>query len=740
MLLLTPASVTQAEKHGGDGQWPRTTAHAVNPGLTNTSLTRELSAFARAAYFGGMARRSAAVGAATTLYCCVSKAHDLVLGGRYYENCDEVLLWDEFEDEEDEEDAKEQKESTAQPEGSDEGVDEALQLGGEDETSLEAAARLWAISEWMVQPNSTYHDAHSGLFSVDEVPEEESFEKVFNYEVVTPANAKEGVDGTANSTAFGEAAGEWQEAEFDPTAAQRAAAEAAAARKSVGRSGSSNRGREKHPAPDDGVELAELSPADTGGTPRRAAVLHTPVIEPIDPLARRADATPEAVTKNSNNVAAATGGVPTGIMPMTSAGNAESTVSAMDDKGIGQSPPAFSESPVPALEATPKTQAQPEVAAQATQQRMAWSALTDEERAAAVVLGWGSDGVSWEQGKRPGGQNQSQTAESGNNAGGTGDGTVVTREWRKLSPAEQAAGSTLGFDQASWDEEMAPEVAEAKAKAKAAADEAVELAMLARAAKEDAELARESRRAEAAKKEEARAARKAKVAAAKAQRKALKAAEETERRAADAARKVKKQQDAEKSRQDVEKSRLKAKNTYRAKDNMSTSSEHGVSGSARLVDLDQADAQGKQQQEQLQDSDKLNEQENDQTASPTTFIRQTDAESGGSTTPVPADAEAALDAQAKAAFAALAAAVSAGPGPTGDEDSDALSSNGTPVRTPGRSGRSGVIETPSPSGSPADEKKQAVVAAKADYFFGQAMKLHDEFAAIERRSGARKLS
>ena len=48
--------------------------------------------------------------------------------------------------------------------------------------------------------------------------------------------------------------------------------------------------------------------------------------------------------------------------------------------------------------------------------------------------------------------------------------------------------------------------------------------------------------------------------------------------------------------------------------------------------------------------------------------------------------------------------------------------------------------SPSPSGSPVNQKKHAVVAAKADYFFGQATKLHDEFAAIERRSGARKLS
>jgi len=268
------ALVTQAEKHGKDGTWPRTTAHAVNPGLTNTSITRELSAFAKAAYFGGVARRSVAYGAATTLYCCISKAHDLVLGGRYYENCEEVLswplisfvlefsivlngsqvsefpeqvlLWDELEDEGG--DKATEGETGEQSENSIErgGVDETLELDAEDETSLEAAARLWALSEWMVQPNSTYHDAHSGLFSVYEEPEEEVLEKVFGYEVVAPATTGDGDDdGESNSAAFGEAAGEWQEAQFDPTAAQRAAAEAAAARKAVGRGGPSSRRREK---------------------------------------------------------------------------------------------------------------------------------------------------------------------------------------------------------------------------------------------------------------------------------------------------------------------------------------------------------------------------------------------------------------------------------------------------------------------------------------------------------------
>jgi hypothetical protein len=160
--------------------------------------------------------------------------------------------------------------------------------------------------------------------------------------------------------------------------------------------------------------------------------------------------------------------------------------------------------------------------------------------------------------------------------------------------------------------------------------------------------------------------------------------------------------------------------------------------------LDQVDAEAKQQQEQSQKRDQLNEQEKAPTASPSTnTIGQTDAETGGSATPSPDDveaAEAALEAQAKAAFATLAAAVSAGPGPNGEVDNNAPTSSGIPVRTPGRSGRFRVSETPSPSGSPADEKKQAVVAAKADYFFGQATKLHDEFAAIERRSGVRKLS
>jgi len=69
---------------------------------------------------------------------------------------------------------------------------------------------------------------------------------VFGYEVVAPATTGDGDDdGESNSAAFGEAAGEWQEAQFDPTAAQRAAAEAAAARKAVGRGGPSSRRREK---------------------------------------------------------------------------------------------------------------------------------------------------------------------------------------------------------------------------------------------------------------------------------------------------------------------------------------------------------------------------------------------------------------------------------------------------------------------------------------------------------------
>ena len=471
---------------------------------------------------------------------------------------------------------------------------------------------------------------------------------------------------------------------------------------------------------DDGVELAELSPA-VGGTPRRAAVVHTPVIEPIDPFARRAAASPEASATSSNKVAGAASPEANKVADAPETPSAASNVPVSDgDQGLGQSELVQSESSVSRNEATPEMQMETD----AEMQRMAWSALSDEERAAAIVLGWGSDGVGWEQGERPG--ERVQTAEQ---PAAESDGTTAVqsspREWRKLSPAEQAAGSALGFDQISWDEEMAPEVAAAKAKAKAAADEAVELAMLARAAKEDAELARESRRAEAAKKEEARAARKAKVAAAKAQRKALKDAEEKEQLAADAARKVREQQEAKKSR-------VNARKASRAKKGGRSGGASPASGTpeaAQQVDVDQADAAAEQQQ-QRQAEDTLNERaEQEQATSPGTgATERTDAgvQNKRSDQASPEDvaaAEAAFEAQAKAAFAALAAAAEP-------------SSSGTPVRTPGRSATAGAFETT----PPADEKKQAVVAAKADYFFGQAMKLHDEFAAIERRTGARKLS
>ena len=632
------------------------------------------------------------------------------------------MLWDELEGEESDEatagESGEQSETSIDRGG----VDETLGLDVEDETSLEAAARLWALSEWMVQPNSTYHDAHSGLFSVYEEPEEEVFEKVFGYQVATPPNPGEGDnDGESNSAAFGEAAGEWQEAQFDPTAAQRAAAEAAAARKAVGRGGPSSRRRDKQLPADDGVELAELSPA-AGGTPRRAAVVHTPVIEPIDPFARRTAASLEASATSSTKVASA---------PVTSTGRAVSNGSVSDDdQGFGQSEFVLSESASVTRNEAP---AEMQMETDAQMQRMAWSALSDEERAAAIVLGWESDGVGWEQGERPG--ERIQTADQ---PAAESDGTTAVqsspREWRKLSPTEQAAGSVLGFDHISWDEEMVPEVAAAKAKAKAAADEAVELAMLARAAKEDAELARESRRAEAAKKEEARAARKAKVAAAKAQRKALKDAEEKEQLASDAARKVREQQEAEKSR-------LNARNASRATTggrSGGASPEKGTS-EAQQVDVDQADAEVEQQQ-QLQEKDTRNEHAAKEQASSPGARATEPAEAGVQTKrsdpASPEDvaaAEAAFEAQAKAAFAALAAAAAEGAGLKAGGD---LTSSGTPVRTPGRSATAGAFETT----PPADEKKQAVVAAKADYFFGQAMKLHDEFAAIERRTGARKLS
>lgn len=698
----------QAEKHGKDATCPRTTAHAVNPGLTNTSITRELSPFAKAAYFGGMSRRSSALGAATTLYCCVNTVPDLVLGGRYYENCEDVLLWDDVTCD-DEEDAKKDQNGVHSGEFIEECANES---DVEDETSLEAAARLWALSEWMVQPNSTYHDAHDGLFNIDETQEEESFERVFDYDVETPAiTNNSSSDRGATSDTFGEAAGEWQEAQFDPTAAQLAAVQAAAARKSASRVKSSSRRQRTELPRDDGVELAELSPAAEVGTPRRAAVLHTPVIETIDPFARLTPTIAENTTKNST-VVAATGN--SAEVPGSTTRTVANNVSISDDEqGRSQSQSTMSESSEPQKD----TESEELARTQTTQQRMAWSALSDEERRAAVELGWDSDGVSWEQGGRPNAWTKTPALDGGD-TGGIYDGIMASnsslREWRKLSPAEQAAGLMLGFDQVSWDTEMAPEVAEAKAKAKAAADEAAELAMLARAAKEDAELAREKRRAETAKKEKARAARKAKVAAAKAQRKALKDAEEKQRLAADTAQKAREQREAEKSKLETQ-IPPPAKGESSPTGSMTLTS--GTSQS-RSIDADQAAVEVPQRQPRA--TSELDERkEPEQLASP---ARE--------------EAEAAVEAQAKAAFAALAAAVAAGP------SGDTTSSDGTPIRTPGRS-RSSQREQdlpPSPSGSPAKQKEHAMVAAKADYFFGQAMKLHDEFAAIEGRTGARKLS
>ena len=89
---------------------------------------------------------------------------------------------------------------------------------------------------------------------------------------------------------------------------------------------------------------------------------------------------------------------------------------------------------------------------------------------------WDRDGSGWEDGSNPSWEPAAADAPS-------------EREWRKLASPERAAGQVLGYDQVRWDNEMAPEIVEAKAKAKKEVDEAAELAMLARAAKVDAELA-----------------------------------------------------------------------------------------------------------------------------------------------------------------------------------------------------------------------------------------------------------
>ena len=161
------------------------TAYAVNPGLSPTEITRELSTLARASYFGaGAVGRTVGHGAATTLHCCVAKVESIyneggLRGGRYYEGCAEVEgLWNDDDDADDGAAA-----GTPQPAAA-EGGDGA---GGE--RSLAAAARLWALSEWMVQPETTWHEAHSHLYDVVEEPEpqEEQFEKVFDKPVRAPA-------------------------------------------------------------------------------------------------------------------------------------------------------------------------------------------------------------------------------------------------------------------------------------------------------------------------------------------------------------------------------------------------------------------------------------------------------------------------------------------------------------------------------------------------------------------------
>ena len=44
--------------------------------------------------FGGVVgRRSIGVASATTLHCCIGKQHEDIIGGGYYEECEEVLLW-----------------------------------------------------------------------------------------------------------------------------------------------------------------------------------------------------------------------------------------------------------------------------------------------------------------------------------------------------------------------------------------------------------------------------------------------------------------------------------------------------------------------------------------------------------------------------------------------------------------------------------------------------------------------
>ena len=747
------AALRSVEKHGNGAKdttgnlKPRCTAHAINPGLAPTGITRELSTIAKTAYFGGVVgRRSVGVASATTLHCCIGKQHEAVVGGGYYEECEEVLLWDKTDD--------------AVPEG---------ELP--EETSLEAAARLWALSEWMVQENSTWTEAHSYLFddltegaleAVVEQPaeaQEEPLEKVFDYEVLAKVMAMEPeAEGEERPMDFGEAAeadGEWEEPQFDPQAAQLAAAEAAAKRAAkLGPRGGSRKGAGKSnntgPAEDDGVEMAVLlSPAAAAVSPRtepkrRRAPVNTPEIEVIDPLARPAGAGGGSPPPPMSTLQEDAGGAAAAVEQEKSTdgtGGAAAKPESSKKQGVGRS-----EGPV---------------------QRMEWGVMADDERAAAMLLGWDRDGSGWEDGSKPSWEPA------------VADGPTE-REWRKLSGDERAGGKVLGYDHVRWDNEMAPEIVEAKAKAKKEADEAAELAMLARAAKVDAELAREERRLAAAEKERERKERKAKVAAAKAQRKAAIEAEEKEKLAADAVKKMKEEQEAEReARQKKERKKKAAKEAAEAAAAMAAAA-RGESGkdspsaassgtASQMVDVDPdeatADAARKKKTEanrkkkEKQKAKKKLEKELEashqakaaeaaiaevarrspspvRVEEPPAVEKDDDQDEAGSdeaedaAAAEAAEVEAALEAQAKAAFAALAAGMKEGK----------ASPSGTPQKGFGASAAEpGTPTTPGTPGTP-DEKKQAVVAAKADYFFGQAMKLHNEFANIEARSGNRKLS
>ena len=76
-----------------------------------------------------------------------------------------------------------------------------------------------------------------------------------------------------------------------------------------------------------------------------------------------------------------------------------------------------------------------------------------------------------------------------------------------------------------------------------------------------------------------------------------------------------------------------------------------------------------------------------------------------------------------------------------DMDASPLPSSPSPdAAAAGGGGQKRVVGVTAAEDTETAEKEQSMLAARADYFFGQARKLHEEFDRIEARSGRRSLS